>query len=63
MFSTVRGVCDQLPVAGADLILGHDLGGVKVFPTILVIDKPAVDVDVCKTVIAPVFPACVVTRA
>lgn len=31
---TVRvGVCDQLPVAGVDLILGDDLAGVKVFPT------------------------------
>lgn len=47
---TVRvGVRDQIPVAGVELILGNDLAGVKVFPSLPEVKEPAV--DACKTTI------------
>lgn len=59
------GVRDQLPVTGVDIILGNDLAGQKVFPTVPeVTEVPFADVCVFSPPDSPpVFPACVVTRA
>lgn len=59
------GVRDQLPVPGVDIILGNDLAGNKVFPSVPeVTEIPTADVCVFSPPDSPpVFPACVVTRA
>ncbi|KAK2894299.1 hypothetical protein Q8A73_016783 [Channa argus] len=60
----VNGTCkiavrDQLPIAGIDLILGNDLAGGKVFPSLEVTEIPSTDVcesDPTALNSPPVFP-------
>ncbi|KAK2920619.1 hypothetical protein Q8A73_000104 [Channa argus] len=67
----VKGTCkiavrDQLPIAGIDLILGNDLAGGKVFPSLEVTEIPSIDVresDPTALNSPPVFHVCAVTRA
>ena len=57
------GIREQLPVEGIALILGNDLAGEKVFPTLEVIEHPMISEEpVCEGAQA-VFPVCAVTRA
>ena len=56
---------EELPVKGVGLLLGNDLVGKVVMPSLMVVDSPLVesptkDLDVCQP---HIFPACAVTRA
>lgn len=58
------GVRDELPVPGVSFILGNDLAGGRVFPTLEVFDKPFVSVpDFLNQEFPEVFPSCVSTRS
>ena len=56
------GIREGLPVEGIALILGNDLAGERVFPTLEVIEHPVISESVCEGA-QNVFPACAVTRA
>lgn len=57
-------VCTELPIPGIVLLMGNDIAGGKVTPTLEVLDQPQCDGIQTSCQTPPnVFPACAVTRA
>ncbi|XP_045902251.1 uncharacterized protein LOC123969168 [Micropterus dolomieu] len=56
-------VCDALPIQSIVLLLGNDIAGGKVTPTLEVLDSPLCGKFPTDNLSSSVFPACVLTRA
>ncbi|XP_059203058.1 uncharacterized protein LOC131982579 isoform X1 [Centropristis striata] len=57
-------VCTELPIPGIVLLMGNDIAGGKVTPTLEVLDHPQCDgIHTSDQTPPNVFPACAVTRA
>ena len=53
-------VSEALPVPNIDVLLGNDIAGGRVYPTLEVTNQPEVDLD---PINSHVYPACVLTRS
>ena len=54
------GLRPELPVKGVTMLLGNDLAGGKIVPSVQMTDKPVTEDD---TFDVKIFPSCAVTRA